>query len=70
MALHRRWPRRRRAGVFSIPETEVEGRNGGTTDILCAFGLGRSANAAAERGDQLRVIFSFQCIRRPGQPRD
>ena len=70
LGLHTRWPRRRFAGVLSISESEIEDPDRCTTDILSAFGLGRSANAAKECGHQLRVIFSFQRIRRPGPARN
>jgi len=70
LGLHTRWPRCRFAGVFSISECEIEDPDRCTTDVLSAFGLGRSAEAPRECGHQLRFIFSFQCIRRPGQPRD
>ena len=70
MALYRRWPRRRGVGLFYIREIETDGGDCRATRILCAFGLERSAEAPTEYGHQLRIIFSFQFIRRPGPARD
>jgi hypothetical protein len=70
LGLYTRWPRCRFAGVFSISESEIEDPDRGPTDILSAFGLGRSADAAEKFVHQLRVIFSFQYIRRPGPARN
>ena len=70
MALYRRWPRRRGVGLFDIREMETEGGDCRATRVLCAFRLERSAEAPRERVHQLRVIFSSQCICRPGPARD
>jgi len=70
MALYRHRPRRVGVGLPDICEMETKGGDCRATRVLCAFRLGRSADAAEKFVDQLRVIFSFQCIRRPGQPRD
>jgi hypothetical protein len=70
MALYRHRPRRVGVGLPDICEMETEGRDCWATRVLCAFGLGRSADAAEKFVDQLRVIFSFQSIRRPRQPSD
>jgi len=70
MALYRHRPRRVGVGLPDICEMETEGRDCSATRVLCAFGLGRSADAAERFGHQLRVIFSFQRIRRPGPARD
>ena len=70
MALHRHRPCRVGAVLFYIREMEAEGGDCRATRVLCAFGLGRSADAAEEFGHQLRVIFSSERICRPGPARD
>jgi hypothetical protein len=70
MAVHRHWAGRRGVGFFHIQELETESGNRGATRVLSACGLGRSAEAPRECVHQLRVIFSSQCICRPGPPRD
>ena len=70
MALYRRWPRRRRVCLFHIHEMETESGDCRATRVLSAFGLGRSAEATRECVHQIRVIFSSQCICRPGPTRD
>ena len=70
MALYRRWPRRRGVGLFHIHEMETESGDCRAARVLSAFGLGRSAETSSESVHQLRVIFSSQCICRPGPARD
>ena len=48
------------AALAYLVISETESGDDGATDVLCAFGLGRSAGAAAKSDHQLRVIFSFQ----------
>lgn len=70
MALYHHRHRRVGVGLFFIREMETEGGDCRATRVLCAFGLGRSADAAEKFGHQLRVIFSFQFIRQPGPGRN